>query len=864
MMAWIGWTVLAAVVGWGVQPLTYQFFRFLPDRGFNFSKILGLLLWGFVFWMSASLQLVNNSLASMLAALFLLIAISYIRICRKGWLEYKTWLIDHRRMILISELVFILSFGFWALFRAFYPALDGTEKPMEMAFINSILHSPTFPPADPWLSGYSISYYYFGYVMVSMLIKVSGVSAGIGFNLAVALWFGLTAIGAYGILFNLLTRFRKENEPGLEQKKPYLVSLLAPFFILMVSNIEGLLESLHSKGIFWTPSADGSWTSQFWLWLGIQEINQPPAPPFQWAPERIAGIWWWRASRVLQDRNALGELKEVIDEFPFFSFFLADLHPHVLAIPFALLMIAVAFNLWMQLNNGWTGFEKPTFRDWLFQRPSEGSVRFLDTRLVARFRKGYFWIPVITLGGLAFLNTWDLPVYVVLLVMVWIYADYKQNGWRNELIADFVGLSIVYALLSVLFYFPFYWGFSSQAGGILPGMVYSTRGIHFWVMFAPFLVPLLIFLFWYVRQSSGATARVAAGLKVAVLFLTSLLTLSFMLGGLILQLKTWGNQIIAVTSSPVLQALAQKMIQGGDLFAAVQGTADINRLWSISLIRRINAPGTWITLGLIITLVWAGLIQYRKADQEAAQNSKTDAETSRFVLFLILIGAVLTLGLEFFYLRDQFGVRMNTVFKFYYQTWILWALAAAYGIVALAACVKGWKKVLTQGLMLLGIAAGLVYPGWALAGRVSVSALKNLNLDGNIHRQKYQPDVWQAIQWLENAPAGTVVEAVGNSYSEYARFATYSGHPNVIGWPGHESQWRGPEYAQFGNRPGDVQRIYQSQNWIEVEHLLELYSVRYVVVSDLERSAYQITESVFEKHLPLVFQNNAVAIYEVP
>ena len=112
MMAWIGWTVLAAVVGWGVQPLTYQFFRFLPDRGFNFSKILGLLLWGFVFWMSASLQLVNNSLASMLAALFLLIAISYIRICRKGWLEYKTWLIDHRRMILISELVFILSFGF--------------------------------------------------------------------------------------------------------------------------------------------------------------------------------------------------------------------------------------------------------------------------------------------------------------------------------------------------------------------------------------------------------------------------------------------------------------------------------------------------------------------------------------------------------------------------------------------------------------------------------------------------------------------------------------------------------------------------------------------------------------------------------
>ena len=76
---------------------------------------------------------------------------------------------------------------------------------MELAFINAILHSPTFPPHDPWLSGYAISYYYFGYVMVAMLCRITATASGIGFNLAISSWFALTALGAYGILFNLLS-----------------------------------------------------------------------------------------------------------------------------------------------------------------------------------------------------------------------------------------------------------------------------------------------------------------------------------------------------------------------------------------------------------------------------------------------------------------------------------------------------------------------------------------------------------------------------------------------------------------------------------------------------------------------------------
>ena len=81
------------------------------------------------------------------------------------------------------EALFLLAFAAWAFVRAANPEAVGTEKPMELAFINAILRSPAFPPHDPWLSGYAISYYYFGYVLVAMLAKTGGTSGGVAFNL---------------------------------------------------------------------------------------------------------------------------------------------------------------------------------------------------------------------------------------------------------------------------------------------------------------------------------------------------------------------------------------------------------------------------------------------------------------------------------------------------------------------------------------------------------------------------------------------------------------------------------------------------------------------------------------------------------
>jgi uncharacterized membrane protein len=49
-------------------------------------------------------------------------------------------------------------------------------------------------------------------------------------------------------------------------------------------------------------------------------------------------------------------------------------------------------------------------------------------------------------------------------------------------------------------------------------------------------------------------------------------------------------------------------------------------------------------------------------------------------LLMVAIAAFVGLAIEIVFLRDNFQMRMNTIFKFYYQIWILWALAAAYGV----------------------------------------------------------------------------------------------------------------------------------------------------------------------------------------
>jgi uncharacterized membrane protein len=880
MLEFVLWYLLVSIIGWVAFPATYRLLPNLYDRGYGLARVFGLLVWGYSFWILTSFGITQNNQGGILCAFGLVVVISFLLMRGGHWKRLKLWLREQRKLVLITEVLFLLVFAGWTLVRSVHPDIVGTEKPMELAFISAILESSSFPPFDPWLSGYSISYYYFGYVMVGMITMVTGVASWVAFNLAGALWFSLTAVAAFSIVYSLIGFW---SQGYLEKNSEHLTkknlspgwALLGPFFVLIVSNLEGFLEMLHSKGIFWRESSEGVLRSKFWEWLDIQEISLPPTAPFSWQPERIGGTWWWRASRVLQDFTASGQSKEIIDEFPFFSYLLADLHPHVLSMPFVILAIGLALSFYMRRNpfpnSGLGIFE-------FLQKWAMGEkVKFVQLKLKNWLGEPEFWLASFIMGALAFLNTWDFPIYVALFCAVFVLIRYQQEGWHAQLIWDFIGFGLSIGISGFFLYLPFYIGFSSQAGGFLPSLHFFTRGAHLWVMFAPMLAPIVIWLViqWRERKDRASLKR---GLLFTIVVIAGLWLISYLFGLLITQLPAIGENILSSQGDAgILSNLGSSFIQWGQLFYGLQGSYQASEILSGSLIRRLTNPGGWLTIMVLLTLVWGLLSGFRAGKKRwETQRSELDHRKDHsvslhgcqrpidgFILLLVLVGIGLVLVPEFIYLRDQFAWRMNTIFKFYFQAWIVWGIAGAYISVVL------WKKakkswgVLYKLSWLILIACALAYPIFGLMMKFNEFTFDELSLNGAAHIARFNADEMDAIKWLLEAPQGTVLEAVGGSYSSYGRVSAYSGHPTVLGWPGHESQWRGGA-SEMGSRETDIKMIYQSSDWLETQSLLDMYEVMYVFIGALENSSYRVNERKFEQHLVPVFQQGSITIYFVP
>lgn len=849
MIAFVLWYLALVLIGWLAFPLGFRLLRFLPDRGMVFGKPLGLLLAGFIFWILASFHAIQNDVGGVLFGLVVLGGLSWTA-GRGQFRQMQDWLRANRKLVVTSEALFLLAFLALAVLRAAVPEASGTEKPMELAFINAILRSPSFPPHDPWLSGYAISYYYFGYILVALLAKMTGLSGSIAFNLGLASWFGMAALAAYGLLYNLLELRRTGREMRIGQLS-HVQALLAPLFVLLVSNLGGPLEVLHASGVFWQPAATSQLSdavvgafppnpdcviragsqqqSAFWRWMDIQELNCPPSPPYSLVPDRAGGIWWWRSSRVLTDYDLNNSPREVIDEFPAFSYLLGDLHPHVLSMPFVLLAVALGLNIYLlTLHERKSGF---AWNEW--------------------YRSPEFWLGAVVLGGLSFLNTWDFPIYLALFSAGYVLARVRLDGLRWTLIGEFFVLMAQLGLAGILMYLPFYTGFASQAGGVIPSLSFFTRGVHLWVMFGTLLIPIA---FWLLssqyKMQRWQGLGIGAGLAAVIIF--GLWVLSYLFGGLLL-------------------ALPEKSA----LLLGLQGNVDPAGLLSQSLARRLVMPGAWISLLGLLSLVlsqivWSFKKNIQLAGEEAAyQVEQTVVEQSTdfsrgFVLLMVFVGAGLVLFPEFFYLRDQFGWRMNTIFKFYYQAWILWAVAAAYASVSLWNDLSGIVAWLGRIGAVLAIGLGLVYPLYLIPDRANNFQPQAWSLDGADYLRRFNPDEYEGIRWLQQAPYGVVAEAIGGSYDAgFARIATHSGLPNVLGWPGHESQWRGGA-EEIGSRQTDIETLYNTTDWTQAKAVLERYVIRYVYVGGAETSKYRVNLAKFENRLKVVYASGAVTIYEVP
>ena len=782
MLAVLAWWLIVTLMGWTIFPLAMRFFDRLPGRGYALAKALGLLLVSFVLWLLCSFKVLPNNVGGILIAWALVLVASLLSYHRGGGTlnGLRAFVHERWRYILATEVIFLVGLAGWAVFRSFDPDLVGTEKPMEFAFLNAILRSDTFPPHDPWLSGYAISYYYYGYVIIAMLTRLAATPPAVAFNVGIALLFALTLTGSFGVVYELISRKRKGGEG-----RAIGFSLFGPLFVALVGNLEGLLDALHSRGIG---------TAQFWNWAQIKGLAEAPISG-TWIPQDH--WWWWRASRVVYDTNLLGEHSEVIDEFPYFSFILGDMHPHVLALPFILLAIAVAIQ-----TIRWASEQKP------LALPQKGATwTWLKAWLLEDLQRTL--LVALCLGALGFLNTWDFPIYWALVTLCYAAGRYRAGGIADKAywldVVLWVGRALI---LGVLLFLPFYIGFGSQASGIGLVLINRTRPWHYFVMFGLFLVTSAAF-------AVHATRTWLRGRKF-----------------------TWTGDV------KVVGAVAGFLL----LLSAF--------------------TGKWAA---VIAALLAGMLALA-ATRRLAQDGEDDASLDDVtVSWMMVVGFLLTWAVEFVFLRDYFGTRMNTVFKFYYQAWVLLAIGGAYALWAiLGRDSEGQSRWAVIGRTLFSTAfallltASLVYT--VAAGYSKANGFRGAaTLDCLDFVRQYNAAEYDAIAWLnanvEGAPV--ILEATGGSYSEYARISARTGLPTLLGWDFHEQQWRGKRNPA-GSRAQEIEAMYRAPDSAESLTRLRTYGITYIYVGDLERSKYTLSDAIvnrWDNVAERVYDSGGVRIY---
>ncbi|HZK66010.1 MAG TPA: DUF2298 domain-containing protein, partial [Chloroflexota bacterium] len=351
----LSWWLALELLGLLALPLAWRLFARLGDRGYGLSKILGLLLVSYVAWLLASLRVHPFGASAVLIGMLFVALLSTVAVWGQ-WPRFRAELSSRGSLILLSEAVFVAAFALFWFIRTHNPDLwhlyHGGEKPMEFAYLNAVAKSSYFPPYDPWLAGGYINYYYFGYVMVASLIRLTGILPAVAFNLAIASVFALTAGG----LFSFGLNYWVARIGGVVRVRTAAVAGgMAALFVLIAGNIDGLtqlLEALWKHGSLQVKSNIPGLAGLLKAGSGLWNMLSTGAglPPLD----------FWRSTRLISP-----EQPTPVTEFPFFTFLYGDLHPHMMSMPLAVLALGLVLSIVLSAHYGGTDTPSTPASTWV-------------------------------------------------------------------------------------------------------------------------------------------------------------------------------------------------------------------------------------------------------------------------------------------------------------------------------------------------------------------------------------------------------------------------------------------------------------------------------------------------------------------
>ena len=340
-VVWLGAVLLLGVLA---VPIVFRLFPLMSERGLGLAKTVGLVVPTLV--VTALLKTGGFGEPRRTAFLALVITAACSAACAWGVrTEVFRFVRERSRLVLAGELVFFLGFGLFLGLRALNPEITWGEKPMDLSLLNVLVRARSLPVSDPWLAGAPLGYYTFGHQAMGVPDPRDGPAHAAHLQPRVRSARRAVAQGAFSLAAAWGGRIR--------------AGLAGAAFVGLLGNLSGL-----------------------WEWI---VLRRPKGLPLDWH-------YFWATSRVIKD---------TINEYPFWGLVFADLHAHVLAVPFFLLLAAAALEL---------------------VRAHAGGGAALLRRLGAAIALG------IALAVQALTNAWDIPFLAGLLVLTGLVAALSGDG----------------------------------------------------------------------------------------------------------------------------------------------------------------------------------------------------------------------------------------------------------------------------------------------------------------------------------------------------------------------------------------------------------------------------------------------------
>jgi len=781
----------------------------LSDRGYPLSKLAGLLLLAFGVWILGSLG-VSVTSTTILFVLIGIVSLSILLIFLQRhslWTEIRTnW-----RYYLTVETLALVAFVLFLLVRYGNPDLwhpyKGGEKPMDFSYLNAVIKSTTFPPYDPWFAGGYINYYYYGFVIVGVPIKLLGIVPATAYNIILPIWFSLLILGGFSMGWNLYrgiprSRALRANERNDRQvlNMAFVVGLATTICLAVLGNlgtIKLIISGYQQIAAGGAVIAESTFFQKIsWTLHGFVQFLRGTPMPF------YPGDWYWYPSRVIPG--------EPITEFPYFSFIYGDLHAHLIALPIT--VFAVSWSLSVVLNKGKWGGRKGRLRI------LGGIVGFLMGGLV--------------IGALRPTNTWDFYTYIVLAAVALFYSILKhyqprlhlkfRRGDQVEKIIIAIAAVLLLVLLSLYLYEPFsYWfgqGYTQVEiweGSRTPLNSYLTH----WGLF---LFIIVSWMSWETYHWMKTTPQSALrGLDkyqtwiYAVLILILIILVVFLILGV----------VVALVAIPIAVWALVLMFR--------PGRSD-GRRFLLFLV------GTAVTLTLVVEFI------YLPGDI-GRMNTVFKIYLQAWVMFALSAGVC-------------FGWLVKSIRYWHFRLAFVWQVILFSLLTsALLFTVMGTRDKINDRMA--------PEAPKSLDGMVFMADATYYDMG----KEMVLEEDYLAIQWMQDNIDGSPVILEGQAYEYRwgNRFTIYTGLPGVVGWNWHQRQQRAIlQNSIVQERVDAVNLFYTTEEKAYVVDFLDTYDVSYIILGQLERIFYtgpgldkfELYENLLWEE---VYQNGDTIIYRV-